>query len=169
MKAIVAVDNHWGIGKANSLLFSLKKDMAFFREQTLGKVVCMGRNTLLSFPKSKPLPERENIVLSDRPLDVDCTVVSSLNELFDELDKYNSDEIFVIGGAQFYRTMLPYLDEVLVTKVDADGDAEVFFENLDILPKWELVSVSEPIEDNGYTIRFTKYRNNSPICFRENR
>lgn len=168
MKAIVAVDAHWGIGKANSLLFSLKKDMAFFREQTLGKVVCMGCNTLLSFPKSKPLPKRTNIVLSDRPLDADCSVVSSLNELFAELDKYPSDEIFVIGGAQFYRTMLPYLDEVLVTKVDADGDAEVFFENLDILPEWELVSVSEPIEDNGYTIRFTKYRNNSPIHFREN-
>lgn len=165
MKAIVAVDKEWGIGKNNGLLFSLKKDMAFFREQTLGKVVCMGKNTLLSFPSSRPLPKRTNIVLSDTPLSVDCTVVGSLHELSKELSKYNSDDIFVIGGAQFYRTMLPYLTSVLVTKVDASGDAQVFFDNLDENPNWTLVSESDPIEDNGYTIRFTEYRNSNPKHF----
>lgn len=165
MKAIVAVDKNWGIGKNNGLLFSLKKDMAFFREQTLGKVVCMGKNTLLSFPNSRPLPKRTNIVLSDTPLAVDCKVVGSLQELSEELSKYNSDDIFVIGGAQFYRTMLPYLTSVLVTKVDSDGEAQVFFDNLDENPDWKLVSVSDPVDDSGYTIRFTEYRNNNPKPF----
>ena len=163
MKTIVAVDCKWGIGKKNDLLFSIPEDMAFFRRTTLGKVCCMGYNTLLSFPGSKPLKNRTNIVLA--PEDVkrdDCTVVHSLDELFGELKKYDSNEIYVIGGAMFYKTMLPYCDEFLITKVDADGGAEVFYENLDNIPHIECIYESEPVESNGYTIKFTTYKNNSP-------
>lgn len=49
MRQIVVVDQHWGIGKKNDLLFSLPADMKHFRETTSGKVVVMGSNTLLSF------------------------------------------------------------------------------------------------------------------------
>ena len=59
----------------------------------------------------------------------------------------------------FYKTMLPYCSEVLVTKVDADGGAEVFYENLDELPNWSCVSESETVETNGYNVRFTVYKN----------
>ena len=166
MKTIVAVDNKWGIGKKNDLLFSIPEDMAFFRKTTMGKVCCMGYNTLLSFPGSKPLKNRTNIVLA--PADVqrdDCTVVHSLEELFAELKKYDSNEIYVIGGAMFYKTMLPYCDEYLITKVEADGGAEVFYENLDKMENMECVYVSEPIETNGYTIRFTTYKNNDVKSF----
>jgi dihydrofolate reductase len=65
----------------------------------------------------------------------------------------------------FYKTMLPYCSEVLVTKVDADGGAEVFYENLDSLPNWDCVSISEPQETNGYTIRFTVYKNSEILEF----
>ena len=166
MKTIVAVDNKWGIGKKNDLLFSIPEDMAFFRKTTMGKVCCMGYNTLLSFPGSKPLKNRTNIVLA--PTDVqrdDCTVVHSLEELFTELKKYDSNEIYVIGGAMFYKTMLPYCDEYLITKVEADGGAEVFYENLDKMENMECIYVSDPIETNGYTIRFTTYKNNDVKAF----
>ena len=166
MKTIVAVDNKWGIGKKNDLLFSIPEDMAFFRKTTMGKVCCMGYNTLLSFPGSKPLKNRTNIVLA--PADVqrdDCTVVHSLEELFTELKKYDSNEIYVIGGAMFYKTMLPYCDEYLITKVEADGGAEVFYENLDKMENMECIYVSDPIETNGYTIRFTTYKNNNVKAF----
>ncbi|MBO4594179.1 MAG: dihydrofolate reductase, partial [Clostridia bacterium] len=63
MKAIVAVDKKWGIGKKNGLLFSLPEDMKYFKEKTLNKVVVMGSNTLKSFPNGKPLKDRVNIVL----------------------------------------------------------------------------------------------------------
>ena len=160
MKAIVAVDKKWGIGKKNDLLFSLPEDMKYFREKTKGKVVCMGYNTLLSFPNSKPLKNRTNIVLAPEGVKRDdCTIVYTLEQLSCELKKYDTDQVFVIGGAMFYRTMLPYCSEVLVTKVDADGGAEVFYENLDALPNWSCVEVGEPIETNGYTIRFTVYKN----------
>ncbi len=160
MKAIVAVDKKWGIGKKNDLLFSLPKDMEFFRKTTLNKVVVMGSNTLKSFPGGKPLKNRTNIVLfpGGEKRD-DCTVVDSLEELSVELKKYNTDDVFIIGGAMFYKTMLPYCSEILVTKVDADGEAEVFFENLDKLPNWRLVHFSETTETNNLNINFTTYKN----------
>ena len=166
MKTIVAVDKKWCIGKKNDLLFSIPEDMKFFRSTTMGKVCCMGYNTLLSFPGSKPLKNRTNIVLAPTEVERDdCTVVHTLDELFAELKKYDSDEIYVIGGAMFYKTMLPYCDEYLITKVDADGGAEVFYENLDAIETVECVYESEPVESNGYTIRFTTYKNNNTKAF----
>ena len=160
MKAIVAVDKNWGIGKKNDLLFSLPEDMKFFRTTTLNKVVIMGSNTLKSFPGGKPLKNRTNIVLfPGGEKREDCIIVESLDELFSEVKKYPSDDVFVIGGAMFYKTMLPYCSEVYVTKVDADGGAEVFYENLDNLDNWSCIYESEKIETNGFEIRFTTYKN----------
>lgn len=160
MKAIVAVDKKWGIGKNNDLLFSIPEDMKFFRQTTLNKVVVMGANTLRSFPNGNPLKNRINVVLSTTISRDDCTVVKSLDELKSKLKDFNNEDIFIIGGAMLYKTMLPYIDEILVTKVDADGDATAFFENLDALSNWQLVEQSQSIESNGYNIRFTKYKNN---------
>ena len=61
----------------------------------------------------------------------------------------------------FYKTMRPYCDEYLITKVDADGGAEVFYENLDEMDDKECVNFGEPVETNGYTVRFTTYKNNN--------
>ena len=160
MKAIVAVDMKWGIGKNNDLLFDIPEDMKFFREKTKGMTVCMGYNTLLSFPGSKPLKNRVNIVLAPEGVERDdCVITHTLQELSIELKKYNTDEVFVVGGAMFYKTMLPYCTEVLVTKVDADGGAEVFYENLDKLSNFKCVYESEVIIDNGIEIKFTTYKN----------
>ena len=165
MKSIVAVDKCWGIGKNNDLLFSLPEDMKFFREKTAGKTVCMGYNTLLSFPGSKPLKNRTNIVLAPDGVERDdCIVVHTLEELSKELSKYNSDDVFVIGGAMFYKTMVPYCDECYITKVDANGEATVFYPNLDEMG-FVVTYESEPIETNGYTIRFTTYKNPNPLKF----
>lgn len=166
MKAIVAVDKKWGIGKNNDLLFSLKEDMKFFREKTSGKTVCMGYNTLLSFPGSKPLKNRTNIVLAPQGVERDdCIIVYSLEELSKELAKYDADDVFVIGGAMFYKTMVDYCSEVFVTKVDADGEATVFYPNLDEKPNFEMVYSSDEIVDGDYKIRFTTYKNNNVLKF----
>ena len=160
MKAILHADREWGIGKKNGLMFSIPADMKFFRETTTGNVVVMGSNTLKSFPGGKPLKNRVNIVLyPDGDKREDCTVVNSLDELFSEIKKYDSDRVFVIGGAMMYRTLLPYCTEVLVTKVDAVGGADAYFENLDENPDFTLVYRSEPQETNGYNIRFCTYKN----------
>ena len=162
MKAIFHADREWGIGKANGLMFSLPKDMKFFRETTTGKVVVMGLNTLKSFPNGKPLKNRTNIVLCPDDVGEEVITVHSLDELFLKLKEYPQDDVFVIGGASVYRALIPYCSEVLVTKVDAHGGADVFVPNLDKDDNFCLVFESEPQEDNGYTIRFCTYQNVSP-------
>lgn len=160
MRAILHADKNWGIGKNNGLMFKIPADMKFFKETTTGNVVVMGSNTLKSFPNGKPLKDRLNIVLypdgEDRD---DCKIVRSLDELFAEIKKFPPEKVFVIGGQMMYKTLLNYCTEVLVTKVEAEGDADAFFENLDKNTDFELVSVSEPVETNGYIIRFTTYKN----------
>ena len=160
MKAILHADKKWGIGKNNSLMFSIPADMKFFRETTTGNVVVMGSNTLKSFPGGKPLKNRINIVLyPDGEERDDCKIVKSLDGLFAEIKKYDTDRVFVIGGAMMYKTLLPYCSEALVTKVNAEGGADTFFENLDESPNFKLVYESEPQETNGYEIKFTVYKN----------
>ena len=166
MKAIVVVDKVWGIGAKNDLLFRLPADMQHFRNLTAGKVVIMGYNTLLSFPGSKPLPNRVNIVLA--PAEVhrsDCTVVHTLPELANALAPYDTDDVFVIGGAMFYHTMLPYCDTVYVTRVDAEGGATVFFDNLDNMDGWHCAEAGPWLVDNGHSICFCTYTNDSPLPF----
>ncbi len=147
MRAILHADKNWGIGKNNALMFKIPADMKFFKNTTTGNVVVMGSNTLKSFPQGKPLKDRINIVLYPE------------GELFAEISKYPSDKVFVVGGMMMYKTLLPYCDEVLVTKVDAVGNADAFFENLDENKNFKLVYESEPEETNGYIIRFTTYKN----------
>ena len=164
MKAIVVVDENWGIGRSNDLLFSLPADMKHFRETTREKVVVMGSNTLLSCPGSKPLPKRVNIVLwPGGEKREDCLVFETLDEVFKEIAKYPADDVYVVGGAMMYATMLGYCSEVIVTKVAANGGAEVFFKNLDEMENFRIVSESEPLETNGYTIRFITYRNDRAL------
>lgn len=163
IRAIVAVDEKWGIGKKNDLLFHLPEDMKFFRQKTLGCTVCMGYNTLLSFPGGKPLPKRENIVVCPESVNRDDLIcVHTMEDMLAELKKRSGD-IFVIGGATFYHTMLCYCEEVLVTKVAADGGAEVFFDNLDKDEHFKCVYESEPVKSGEYAIKFTTYKNLSPV------
>ena len=168
MKSIVAVDEKWGIGKNNGLLFDIKADMRHFVDHTRGKIVVMGANTLLSLPGGMPLKNRVNIVLNPEGSDADAEekgyiLVRSLDEVLHTVACYDSDNVYVIGGAMMYRTLLPYCEEAVVTKVRADGGAQVFYENLDLLPEWELVEESAPVCDSGYTMTFCTYRNRSPL------
>jgi dihydrofolate reductase len=157
--AIVHVDKEWGIGKGNDMMFSLPKDMKFFRETTMGHTVVMGGKTLRSFPNGKPLKNRVNIVLSRGQVCDECIFVRSYEALKAEMKDRENEDIFVIGGGEIYRELLPYCHGAYVTKVDAVGGAEVFFPNLDENPDFVCEEESEPIEDNGYTIRFVRYRN----------
>lgn len=159
IRAIVHVDKEWGIGKNNDMMFSLPKDMKFFRETTMGHTVVMGGKTLRSFPGQKPLKNRVNIVLSRGQVCDECIFVRDYDELKKELKSRKNEEIFIIGGGSVYQELLPYCDEALVTKVDAVGGAEIFFPDLDKNPDFECVYESEPMDDNGHTIRFTTYKN----------
>lgn len=159
---IVCVDEKWGIGKKNDLLFHLKKDMEFFRQTTADSIVFCGYNTLLSFPGSKPLKGRSSIVLCPEEVNRDdCYCVHNFEEaikLVKELAK--TQDVFVIGGSMLYRSMLPYYDQVYVNKVYADGEAEVFFPNLDEYAGMSLVKVFPGVDDNDYLTQLHLYAKN---------
>ena len=159
MNLIVCVDKFWGIGKNNCLLFHLPEDLKYFKEKTLGKTVVMGGNTLLSLPGSKPLPNRKNIVLSDAFTRDDCECYSDLDTLKNRLKELPGEDLFIIGGAMFYKTMLPFCETAYITKVDADGEADCFFDNLDHMGNWKQISVSDEVISNGKSIRYTVYKN----------
>ena len=164
--SILNCDEKWGIGKRNGLLFHLPLDMKFFRETTKGHTVCMGENTLLSFPNSKPLKNRTNIVLSqDESHNYEDVInVHSFSDFLKAIkERSQNNDVYIIGGASIYRQTLPYVDKVLLTKVHADGGAEVFFTNLDELDNFELVEEEEPVMDGEIEIQFTTYINKKPL------
>ncbi|WP_288885882.1 dihydrofolate reductase [uncultured Eubacterium sp.] len=145
MNLIVAVDKNWAIGYKGKLLISIPEDMKFFRETTTGHTVVMGKNTLLSFPNSKPLKNRNNIVIAlEKDFTVEgATTVYSIEEALDEIKKYDSDDVYVIGGGSIYKQLLPYCDKAYITYIDHSYSADTFFPNLDEDDEWEITSESE--------------------------
>ena len=145
MNLIVAADENWGIGNKGQLLVRIPNDQKMFRRETIGKVVVLGRKTLETFPQKQPLEKRTNIILSKNPdyKVKDAIVVHSIEELLEELKKYNSEDIYIIGGDSIYKQMLPYCDTAHVTKIDYEYEADSHFPNLDEDPEWEITACSE--------------------------
>ena len=162
MNIIVAVDKKWSIGNKGKLLVSIPRDKKLFREETTGKVIIMGHNTLLSLPGAQPLAGRENIVLSrDKSLSIKgATVLNSVDACIDYLRKNNikDNDVFVIGGESVYNDFLPYCDVAHITYIDYEYEADRHFLNLDISNEWSLVleTEEETYFDIPYTFRLYK-------------
>ncbi len=158
MNLIAAVDKNWAIGKNNQLLVRIPADQKFFRETTTGKVVVMGRKTLESFPNGLPLKNRTNIVLTrDKNYKVkDAIVLHSMDELMVELEKYDSDDIYIIGGEKIYAQLVDQCDVAHITKIDYEYDADAYFPNLDEKPEWVITGDSE--EQTYFDLIYYFYR-----------
>lgn len=159
MNIIVAVDKNWAIGLQNRLLVSIPEDMKFFRKETGGKVVVMGRKTLESFPGGLPLKDRINIVLSKNP-DFrvrGATVVHSVEEVLEELKQYPSEDVYIIGGDSIYRQFLPYCDAAHVTRIDHAYEADAWFPNLEEKEEWILTGEGEERTYFDLEFRFCRY------------
>lgn len=159
MNLIVAVDKNWGIGSKNKLLVSIPSDMKFFRETTSGKVVVMGRKTLESFPNGLPLKNRINIVLTGNQdfKAKDAIICHTVEEVLEELKKYEDEDIYVIGGGTVYRQFLPYCDVAHITKIDHAFEADTYFPNLDEMDDWEMTADSEEQTYFDLEFQFQKY------------
>ena len=159
MKMIVCVSENFGIGNKGNLLFSLPPDMKFFRETTLGKVVVMGRGTLDSFPGGKALKNRTNVVLTrdENFSREDVIVLHSKEDVLGYVAQFNTDDVYIIGGAQIYELMRDVCNEALVTKVYKKPECDAFFFDIDSDPAWKLSSKSELLEYEGLEFEFCKY------------
>ncbi len=160
MKTIVNVDKNWGIGIGSELLNPISADLKFFKQKTTGNVVVMGKATFLSFPGKKALPNRVNIVLTtDKSWSAsDVIVCHSLDELFEQLKRYDTDTVYVIGGTSVYEQLLPYCNTAYVTKVETAKPADKFFPNLDADNAWECVFEDEAMTEKDVQFKFTTYK-----------
>ena len=142
---IAAVGKNLELGKNNDLIWHFKEDMKFFKEQTMGKPMVMGIKTLESLPKL--LPGRQHIVLTRRNLTLDPSVliVHSIDELLEKVRDY--PEVMVIGGASVYKEMLDYSDKLILTEIDAEADADVYFPKFD-KNEWDSTVLGENSEND---------------------
>lgn len=159
---IVAMDTDRGIGKNNDLMWHLPSDMRFFKETTSGHVVVMGRKNYESIPeKYRPLPNRENVVLTRNESYVadDCNIFHSLEEC---LNYYKSEEertIFIIGGGEIYRQALEMnaVDEMYISHVNHSYGADTFFPDFD-LKNWSVETIVEQPKDDRHKASFSVIR-----------
>ena len=148
MELIVAVYDNWGIGCCGTQPVALSVDRKFFREQTKGACVIVGRKTLADFPGGRPLPNRMNVVISRGEVPMEgVTVVRSPEEAAEFAKQL--PKAMVIGGGSIYRQMLPLCDRAYVTKVHVTPESDTFFPNLDEDPAWEPAEILQSGEENG--------------------
>ncbi len=147
---IVAVARNWAIGMNNQLLWHIPLDFKWFKKQTSGRSVIMGRRTWESLPY-KPLPGRKNIVITDDPRDCfpGTICVGSIDSAMNQMDA--ESENFIIGGGMIYRQFLPLSQKVYLTVVDKDFDADVWFPELDSKEWKETFREPHPENDPGFT------------------
>lgn len=158
MNLIAAVDKNWAIGKGNDLLVDIPEDKKLFREETLGKVVVMGRKTFESLPGGY-LDFRTNIVLTrDKhyaPKDV-C-VCHSVPEVLEMVADYDTKDVYIIGGQSVYEQFIDMCDVAHITKVDYKYDADKYFPDLDKRDDWKLAMTSDEKTYFNIIYEFAKY------------
>lgn len=157
MDAIIAYYQGWGIGKDGTQPIVIPEDRKRFKELTEGGTIIVGRKTLEDFPGGKPLPNRENIVLTRQNIEIEgATVAHSLQEVL-ELVK-DKPKVFVVGGAQVYDALLPYCERLYLTKIFARPGCDVYMENLDENFAWSFDSESDIMtSSNGYKYQYQEY------------
>ncbi len=156
MDLIVAVYGDWGIGKDGTQPIALSADRKFFRETTRGAMVIVGRRTVADFPGGKPLPGRENVMLTRTQQEMPgFTVVTSPEEAVALANR--AEKAMVIGGGSIYRQLLPHCGRAYVTKVHTTPESDTFFPNLDEDPNWALTQVLQSGEEDGIRYEMCLY------------
>lgn len=159
MNLIVAADKNWAIGNRGKLLVNIPEDQRLFREETMGKVIVMGRKTLESLPGGQPLYGRTNVVLTKNKdyQKKGAVICHSMEEALDYLKQFPKDQIFIIGGAEIYRQFLPYCSTAHVTKIDYAYEADTYFPDLDRDPAWSVTAESDEQTYFSLCYEFRKY------------
>lgn len=149
----VAVAKNWVIGGDNDLPWYLPEDLRHFKKLTLGKTVLMGRKTYDSIVKrlGKPLPERNNVIITSNKEFMGPEGVRVFHAIPDALEALKTEEVYVIGGEQIFKQLLPNADKIIITHVHGEYPGDAYFPEVDF-SRWRKVS-EEPHE--GYT--FAEY------------
>ncbi|PMC39245.1 dihydrofolate reductase [Bacillus sp. UMB0899] len=154
---LVAMDKHRLIGRDNQLPWHLPQDLAYFKKVTMNHKIVMGRKTFESI--GRPLPGRENIIVTrDKTYtQKGCTILHSIEEII-ELSSHSKDELFVIGGAEIFKEILPVSDRLYITEIDHEFEGDTYFPDRNH-SEWKKVSDEKGIKDekNPYDYHFVVY------------
>jgi dihydrofolate reductase len=152
LSLIWAMDENRLIGKDNQLPWRLSADLQWFRRQTMGKPVLMGRKTFDSI--GKPLPGRQNIIITRQDIVIEgCTVVHSLHEA--RASAMDAEEIMVIGGAEIYTRLLSEADRLYITQIHDAFEGDTWFPEFDLSDWQEIHSEAhQSDEKNHYAYSF---------------
>jgi len=157
---IAAVARNGAVGRDNQLLWRLPEDMRYFREQTMGCPVVMGRKTWDSIPeKFRPLPGRHNIVVTRQTgwQAPGATVAHSFEAALAVAP--DAPRTWVIGGGQLWAAALPLAQDMLITEIDRDYDGDTHFPDW---PRAEFDEVSRQVHQatapNDFKFAFVTYR-----------
>lgn len=147
LSIIVATASNNAIGKDNKLLWHISEDLKRFKEITSAHKIFMGRKTFESLPGI--LPNRPHLILTrDKNFSVSSDKVTVFNSLDDFLKEYkdSKEEVFIIGGGEIYKSLMPYADKIYLTKIHKDFEADTFFPQID-LDNWEVINSSHKLLD----------------------
>jgi len=170
LELVASADQHWGIGRDGQLLVHLSEDMRHFKSVTIGGRVIMGRLTALSLPRQKPLPGRENIVLSRDPgFELPgFTVLNGVEDLISYLaaadlaaamqGERQRKKNYLIGGASLYRQLLPLCYAAHITKFHVTLPADRFLPDLDADAHWRFAASSACYRSQDVEYQFCTYR-----------
>ncbi|MGN2339661.1 dihydrofolate reductase [Clostridium cagae] len=128
LSIIVAIAKNNVIGNDNKLIWHISEDLKRFKEITSGKTIVMGRKTFESLPGA--LPNRKHIILTrDKNFKVNSECVEIIYDFDELLNKYKNsdDEVFIIGGGEIYKQLLPYSNKLYLTKINKDFDGDTYF------------------------------------------
>ena len=151
---IAAIGRNNELGKDNTLIWHFKEDMKFFRDNTIGKPIIMGRKTLESLPKL--LPNREHLVLTKSNISIpDVKVFHSKDEILHYISQYDK-EFMVIGGASIYEQFMDDASKMLITLIDDEcPSADVYFPKIDET-LWNKRVISQ-VEENDKSFKHLEY------------
>lgn len=162
--AIVCVDNNFGIGYNNKLLFHISEDMKFFKEKTINNSVIMGRKTYESI--GKLLPKRENIIITSSVIGKKNIDDKSFFASADFVDGYivgctkfqPNKTFYIIGGESIYKKYIDIYDEIYITIVDEIRKADKHFPNLFYNSNYKLDHILKCSEtEDGIKFMITKW------------
>nr|WP_267339736.1 MULTISPECIES: type 3 dihydrofolate reductase [unclassified Gilliamella] len=158
LSVIVAMAHHRVIGQNNQMPWHLPADLAWFKKNTLHKPVIMGRKTFESI--GRPLPNRHNIIVSrqavsDLNANPNISWVQSIEAALSLVQAQHVEEAFVIGGGNIYQQVLPLINRLYLTHIDADLQGDTYFP--DYLPEqWQVIYQQDhqADEQNSYPYQF---------------
>lgn len=149
---LVAMDKNRLIGKDNQLPWHLPADLAYFKKVTMGHPIIMGRKTFESI--GRPLPGRTNIILTrNQNYEIEgCEVMRSIDDV-KKMDEKMNEELFVIGGAEIFKEVLPFADRLYITKIEEVFEGDAFFPEIND-NEWEEISVTQGVTDEKNPYRY---------------